>query len=116
MHTTLSRLKEGIVTPTDRQIGEYMTDGEKHNIIEVANKLWPMVLGTVLVIIAFAETRISVFHNADALEKVSDSNSRQWQVMSETKEKLTEKINTLEHKVSKLEAKASVDNTVLKKS
>lgn len=57
-------------------------------------KYWPVVVGVIMCIIAFAETRVSVFHNSGAIEKVEQSNSVQWR-----------KISDHESRISKLEGK-----------
>jgi len=61
---------------------------------EFVEKYWPIFVGVVLCVIAFAETRVSVFHNAEMIEKVSDSNSVQWR-----------KISDHESRISKIEGK-----------
>ena len=57
-------------------------------------RYWPIIVGVVLCVIAFAETRVSVFHNSDAIEKVATSNSVQWR-----------KISDHESRISRLEGK-----------
>ena len=62
--------------------------------MEWLNKYWPVVVGVVMCIIAFAETRVSVFHNADEIERALEGNSKQWR-----------KLNNHESRISKLEGK-----------
>ena len=62
--------------------------------MEWLNKYWPVLVGVVMCVIAFAETRVSVFHNSDAIDKVAQSNSVQWR-----------KISDHESRISRLEGK-----------
>lgn len=50
---------------------------------EWVNRYWPIFVGVVLCVLAFGETRVSVFFNAQQIEDAQESNKAQWRKISD---------------------------------
>lgn len=78
-------------------------------ILSFLERYWPILVGVIMVILAFGETRVSVFFNSTELEQQAKTNSTQWRTMSQTKEKLNDLILNHENRISKLEVSCKKD-------
>ena len=52
-------------------------------MIQWVTRYWPVIVGVILCVLSFAETRVSVFFNTQQLEAHADSNKAQWRKISD---------------------------------
>lgn len=60
-----------------------------HEFLKWLNRYWPVLVGIVLFILAFGETRVSVFFNSKALDANTQSDRQQWQMLKDHESRLS---------------------------
>ena len=60
-----------------------------HEFLKWINRYWPVLVGVVLFILAFGETRVSVFFNSKTLDANLESDRQQWRMLKDHESRLS---------------------------
>ena len=60
-----------------------------HDFLKWLNRYWPVIVGVILFILAFGETRVSVFFNTKALDSNQQSDRQQWAMLKDHESRLS---------------------------